>query len=182
MRSEITTVSKLLVVLVTALTASACADSGPTTDRDDARAGWRSTQIALGQAGIQTNWSVSGTVDENGASGMVSGVVACPEGGSMDLSVEGVADQAETSGSVSIDFDGCQADGVTIDGTLAYEGSVTETEVSASINGDLTWSGAAQGDCAVDVSATVSKDGATVSGNYAGGSMCGHDFADVFGG
>ncbi len=183
MRCRTSTLLNLSVVVVTALTVAACAgESEPTTNTEDARAGWRSTQVALGEAGIEAGWTISGTVDENGTSGMVTGLVTCPDGGSMDLHVQGVVDDTQTTGSVSIDFDGCEVDGVIIDGTLDYAGSVTDDEVSASIQGVLTWSGAAQGDCAIDLSASVSKDGASVSGNDTGGSMCGHDFADVFGG
>ncbi|MEM6996293.1 MAG: hypothetical protein AAF721_37645 [Myxococcota bacterium] len=175
--------TRLLATIVIALTASACAgEDGPPADKDSARAGWRSTQMALGEAGVQAGWAASGNIDADSVTGMVTGTVACDEGGSLTLSADGEVSNTETAGSVSIAFDGCEVDGVTIDGTLDYAGSVTQTEVTASIYGDLTWSGNATGHCAIELEARVATNGTMVSASSTGGSMCGYELAEVFGG
>lgn len=172
---------RILALCVATLTATACGDeASPTTDKDSARTGWISTEKALGEVGL--GLTAMGSVNEDGVMGSVTGTAECPDGGSVSVEAEGAVDDSMTSGSLAIDFDGCQVDGVTIDGSLEYRGKVTEAEVTASIHGDLTWSGAATGDCAIDIEASVSNDGSTASGSAVNGGMCGYDFADVLGG
>ena len=67
-----------------------------------------------------------------------------------------------------------------IDGQLDYGARVTETEVTAEVHGDLTFSGDAEGTCAIDIEARVTSEAvgasATVNGN-----LCGYGWAEVFG-
>jgi hypothetical protein len=72
-------------------------------------------------------------------------------------------------------FDGCEADGVVIDGHLELDAEVTDAEVSSSILGDLTFSGDAQGTCEVDIGANVTST--TVSAHS---SVCGFAYDELF--
>ena len=171
-----------LALALFSLTATGCneGDAAPTTDKVSARNGWHSTEQALGQAGIQTGWSGGGMVGPDGVTGAVMGTVECPDGGSMEVDAAGEVTDDLVSGGVVIDFYGCSADGVTIDGTLEYSGRVTEDEVVASINGDLEWSGEADGQCSIDLEASVSAAGVSVGGSAVGGEMCGYGWDEVF--
>ncbi len=165
------------------LLATACAEGDePTTDLRSAKTGWQSTEIALAGAGVQTGFSGSGMVGPDGVEGVVMGAVECPDGGSLSVEAEGEVRDDLVDATLSIEFDGCTADGVTIDGSLSYSGRVTPEEVKAEIHGDLDWSGDVEGTCAVDIEATVTKDSASVSGSSVSGGLCGHAWTDVFGG
>lgn len=168
----------LLVLLVTA-----CSQGNePTADLDSARSGWRSTEVALATAGIQTGWSGSAMVGPDGVHGIVMGAVDCPDGGSLNVDAEAEVSEGHTEGELSITFDGCNADGVTIDGAITYAAVVDTTngtDVTAEIHGELEWSGDAEGACAVDIEAHVSTAGASASSSVSGG-LCGHAWTDVF--
>lgn len=170
--------------LLLLLTGACAGDEEPTTDLRSARTGWESTEIALAGAGVQTGWSGSGMVGPDGVEGHAMGTVECPDGGSLTVDADGEvsSDHDRVEATLSIEFDGCTADGVTIDGSLSYGGLVTPEEVTAEIHGDLEWSGDAQGVCAIDIEATVTRDGASVSGSTVSGGLCGHAWSDVFGG
>ncbi len=173
--------ARLLILCVATMSATACEeDASPTTDKQTARAGWVSTQAALGEAGV--DFTAMATVNEDGAMGTVTGTVECPEGGSMDVEVVGAVDDSMVSASVEIAFIACEVDGVVTDGSLDYSGLVTETEVSASFNGDLTWSGSVTGECAIDLEARVTTDGVTATGSSINGGLCGWGFSEVFDG
>ena len=112
------------------------------------------------------------------------GVVECPDGGSLSVDADGEVsgDHDRVEATLSIAFDGCTADGVTIDGSLSYAGLVTPEEVTAGIHGDIEWSGDVEAECAIDIEATVTRDGASVAASTVSGGLCGHAWADVFGG
>jgi hypothetical protein len=171
------------IPFVFVLLATACSEGDePTTDVDSARSGWRSTEIALAEAGIQTGWSGSGTVGPDGVEAQAMGTVECPGGGSMTVDAEGEVTEDRTEAMLSIAFDGCVADGVTIDGSMSYAGRVTSEDVTAEIHGDLEWSGDTEGTCAVDIEASVTRDGPSVTASSVSGGLCGHAWNDVFGG
>ena len=154
-------------------------------DSGDAARGWRSTQTAMSGAGVSAApapGSVSGTgsVGPDGVTGIATGTFDCPDGGSLAIRGEGDVTSSDVSGAVSLEFDGCTADGVTIDGTLDYQGTVDANHVAATISGELTWSGAVQGDCAIDVSAEVTANGVSSSAELHG-DVCGHAWADLKG-
>lgn len=150
----------------------------PTQSKADARMGWRNTQTALASAGVTTAWSGSGMVDADGVSGTVMGEVACAGGGSMHVAAEGEVDDAKVHGQLRIEFNDCTVDDVTIDGFLDYEGTVEEHRVAAEYHGDLEWSGAVSGTCAIDASAEVTTSGTNVGVHVTGG-VCGHDWGDL---
>ena len=175
MTSSRTTIPCLLLLL-----ASACAeDEGPTTDLRSARTGWQSTEIALAGAGIQTGLSGSAMVDPDGVEGVVMGAVDCPDGGSLNVQAEAEVTDDLVDGELSIEFDNCSADGVTIDGSLSYGAHVTDAEVSAEMHGNLEWSGNVDGSCAMDLEVTVTKDGPNAGASTISGGLCGHAWTDV---
>jgi hypothetical protein len=154
--------------------------SGP-ANLDSARAGWRSTELVIAQAGINVQGgSSSVTIDENGVSTMVTGSMSCPEGGSVALDVDAQTSEELVASTVVLELDGCGADGVVIDGHLETATEVTDTEVSTSIIGDLSFSGEAQGTCEVDIGTTVTHDAWSTSvSSHA--SVCGFGYDELFG-
>lgn len=175
--------STLPFVLV--LLAAACSvGDGPTADLGSARSGWRSTEVALAGAGIRTGWSGSATVGEGGVQGQAMGTVECPDGGSMTVDAEADVTEGRTAGELSITFDDCVAEGVTIDGAISYAAVVTTsetmTDVTAEVHGELDWSGDAEGTCAIDIEAHVATGDGTATTSVSGG-LCDHAWIDVFG-
>ncbi len=174
----------VLSVVTASLALGACGSEGDPPTEEGARTGWRSTQTALSSVGVDVNasaqWMASGMVDENGASAMVTGVLPCPDGGSMEIDSSGEVTETRVFADLRIEFDGCEADGVVIDGYLHQIGEVTETKVSAEISGELVWTGAAEGTCDIDLSADVTTDGASASGSF-GGKMCGYGYDQLWG-
>jgi hypothetical protein len=174
--------SRSAIPFLLVLLATACSEGDePTADLDSARNGWRSTELALAEAGIQTGWSGSGMVGPEGVDAELMGTVECPDGGSLTIDAEAEVTDESTEATLTIAFDGCIADGVTIDGEMTYAALVTPTEVTAEMHGDLEWSGDAEGTCAIDIEASVTKDGASVAANSVSGGLCGHAWTEVFG-
>ena len=130
-----------------ALVLSACADDGE-VDSSTSR-GWRAMNMAVGES--EEEWSAG--VDAEGKLSLDS---ACAAGGSATITG---SYGGENEYEVSIVFDGCTADGVVISGELALQASVeitdSSTSVSVSYGGELTWSGAAEGSCVIDVDAEL---------------------------
>lgn len=172
----------ILSLVTASLALGACGSEGDPPDEDGARTGWRSTQTALAGAGVdvQAQWMASGTIDDNGVTGMVTGTLPCPDGGSLEVESTGEVTEQHVFGDVRIEFDGCEADGVVIDGYLHQTGEVTETKVSSQVSGELVWTGAAQGTCDIDLEANVTTDGVSASGSF-GGKMCGYGYDELWG-
>jgi hypothetical protein len=174
--------SRSAIPFLLVLLAAGCSEGDESTaDLDSARSGWRSTELALAEAGIQTGWSGSGTVGPDGVEAQAMGTVECPDGGSLSVDAEAEVTDESTEAALSIAFDGCVADGVTIDGAMSYAARVTPTEVTAEVHGELDWSGDAEGTCAVDIEASVTRDGQSVTANSVSGGLCGHAWTEVFG-
>lgn len=167
-----------VLVLPLILSTLAC-EAEPTQSEADARIGWRSTQQALGDAGVTTA-SGTATVDPDGVSAMATGTTDCEGGGSMHVVADADVEDDRVQARLQIDFDACTVDDVTIDGSLDYEALVEEHHVVAEYHGDLEWSGAVSGSCAVDASADVSTEGSSAS-VHVSGSVCGHDWASLGG-
>jgi hypothetical protein len=130
---------------------------------DSARAGWRSA-----------------TIDQNGVSTMVTGSVSCPEGGTLKLDADAQTSEDLVATTLEIEFDGCGADGVVIDGHFEIAAEVTDTKVSTLMTGDLWFSGDAQGTCEIDIGATVTDDASSTSVS-SHGSVCGFGYDELFG-
>jgi hypothetical protein len=169
----------LALCTLTAL-AFGCQSNDEPADVDSARAGWRSTELVMGEVGIPVQWSGSATIDQNGVTAMATGTVACPEGGSVTLDADAQTSDDLVASTLELEFDGCGADGVVIDGHLVLAAEVTDPEVSSSITGDLTFSGDAEGTCEVDIGSTVTKDGSSTSVS-AHASVCGFGHDVLFG-
>ncbi|MCR9159749.1 MAG: hypothetical protein ACE37F_05325 [Nannocystaceae bacterium] len=167
------------VLTMTCLLGAACdAESEPTTDRDSARAGWLATGHALEEAGLEGVLSFDASVSEDGASAMATGTVDCPEGGTVSVEAAAEATQSDAAADLDIRFANCAADGVTIDGGLSFSAYASETVAEVSMSGDLEFSGAAEGECALDLSLRASANGESASGEISG-SMCGWSWDEL---
>ena len=155
------------------LATAACGDD---ISKNEAERGWRSTQEVMAKAGVGAGLSVSGMVGPDGVSGSVEGTVDCPEGGRLALSSNGEVTADEVTADLHLEFDGCKADGVTIDGSLDYVAEVSAERVYASYQGELTWSGKAKGSCIVDATAEVTSGG--VKASYSG-DVCGFAWSEL---
>jgi hypothetical protein len=155
-------------LLTLAILLPACADDE--VDGDVSR-GWRATSLAIGNQTSQ--WQAQADAD-----GTLTGELTCPSSG--HYTIEGSITD-ENHFDVSVGFEGCTADGVTISGHLALHADVTVTDNSSRVHvdyeGELEWSGAAEGSCDVDMVADVAV---SVSGNDASvdasfhGHVCGY--------
>lgn len=147
---------------------------------DSARAGWRSAELVMAEAGIAVPLSGSATIDQNGVSAMVTGTVPCPEGGSLTVDADAQTSEDLVTATLEIELDGCGANGVVIDGYLEYAAEVTDEEVSASMTGDLSFSGDVEGTCEIDIGTTVTHDESSTSvSSHA--SVCGFGYDELFG-
>ena len=153
-----------------ALVCLACAADEPVSD--DVSKGWRATQLAYGSD--QAEWEQGVDID-----GSLDLDLECPDGGSY-RAVGTYTNNQDFD--LTIEFAQCAADGVVIDGHLALQGLVAVTENSSRVeveyDGELTWSGDAEGSCAIDmttkVAVSVDDDSADVDVE-AHGSICGYD-------
>lgn len=160
-----------LSLLFVALAPLACAEDEAVAD--DVASGWRTTSKVMGEQ--QLMWDAE--ADEDGD---LAAMGTCPDGGS--ASVEGTYDSEEEL-SVTMTFDGCRAEGITIAGNLAMTTELVveddSVEIDSTMRGSLRWSGAVEGSCAIDmrISARGGADGsAAVS---ISGDLCGYDAYDV---
>ena len=159
-----------LVISIPVLLFIGCAGDEPPSD--DATKGWRATQLAFGDD--QAEWEQGVDVD-----GSLDVSLDCPDGGSY-RAVGTYA--ANDTFDLSVEFEGCGADGVVIDGTLALHAEVDidehGTRVETTYEGELTWSGEANGSCGIDMSASVvvavDDDSADVDAEFHG-DICGYD-------
>jgi hypothetical protein len=155
--------------------------AGEPADLDSARAGWRSTELVMAEAGIDVQVSSSSVnVDENGVSAMMTGSMSCPEGGSLTLDTDTQVTDDLVATHLVLEFDGCGADGAVLDGHLETATEVTDAEVSTSITGELSFSGAAQGTCEIDIGTTVTHE-ASSSSVSSHASVCGFGYDELLG-
>ncbi len=164
-------------IAATCLLTAGCegGDTEPTTDRDSARQGWLATGHALEDAGLEGVLTFNATVTEDGGAAMAMGTVECPDGGTLtvEAAAEASISDANAEADLEIRFAGCSSDGVTIDGELSYYAFASETRVELEMSGDLRFSGAAEGECALDLSLQASSNGTGSASGNIGGSMCG---------
>lgn len=139
---------------------------------DDATKGWRATQLAIGET--QNDWKDISEVD-----GSLDVDLECTGGGS--YRVVGSVTDNETF-DVSLDFDNCSAENVVIDGSLSMHAEIEVTEnssrVAVSYDGDLKWSGAAEGSCSIDATMLVAVQSDASSSEVdveVHGDICGYD-------
>ena len=145
-----------------------CGEEEPS---DDATNGWRATQLAIGQS--QGDWAdvaVDGSLDVD---------LDCAGGGSYRVVGSYSDDQAFD---LTLEFDGCAAEDVVIDGALSMHAEVevseNSTRVAVSYDGELSWSGAAKGSCGINATALVAvqSDGNSSEVDVEfHGEICGYD-------
>jgi len=150
---------------------------GEPADLDSARAGWHSVELVMDEIGVDVQWgSSSVTVDDNGSFAMATGTMPCPEGGILKLVTDTQVTDYISAAYLELEFDGCGADGVVIDGHLETATEVTDTKSSSSIAGHLSFSGDAHGTCEIDIETIVTDDSAS---SHA--SVCGFGYDALFG-
>jgi hypothetical protein len=156
------------LLLTSAFLLPACADGD---DPDpDAVAGWRAASTALGSQGAQ--WQGEADVD-----GTLDTDLVCPSGG--QYVVEGnISDANEFD--VSVTFDGCNEGGVLISGHLSLHAEVEVTESSSRVHvdyqGELTFTGEAEGSCEIDMVIDVEAQGGNDPSAHVSvhGEICGY--------
>lgn len=157
------------LALSTTLAACSASDGGDDPSPDASR-GWRATNLVVADG--QAEWD--GEVD---ASGQLTYDLACPDGGAYHL--EGTYSN-ENEYALTLSFQDCASEGVTIGGHLELEASISITEtrshVAVDYHGELTFSGNASGSCAIDMTAEVTADssgGGSAEVEYHG-NVCGY--------
>lgn len=161
--------------------------------------GSQSTDVSLDQEATARAWSATDDVLRDGAQEAIHALVqdstsrshvhACPGGGDIEFEVDAgySADLllgANVEFDFKVDFNQCVKAGLTIDGEIDYEKSASLTMLGAQSDldweGELTWSGWANGDCDIDVeseaalSPTLLGNGVNGSFEYTG-EICGFD-------
>lgn len=175
----------LALCTLTALTFG-CHHSEEQAPLDDARAGWHATETAIaaagigmqwnGPAGLDLDWDDAAALDPHGLSSMGPTSVPCPEGGSLKLDIDAQTSETLVGASVGIEFDGCGAEGVVIDGQLEYAAELSGLKLSTSMTGDLSFSGAAEGACEIDIGTSITWAGASSHRH-----LCGFEYDELFG-
>ena len=99
--------------------------------------------------------------------------VDCPNGGT--VSVTGETDALGTDWDLDLTYNMCQSDGFTIDGMLNYSGTTTQTQSNFSMDGQLEFSGEAEGSCkmSVESSTNLETQQFTLSANICGQKVSG---------
>jgi len=165
------------ILFLSLVAIGACAqDDG---DVETAAQGWRAASIALdeGTAQLEEQADVEGHGDVT---------VGCPGGGQLHLTGTALIESGATGEHVSVaadvEFDGCAAEGVVIDGTLHVRTEVTTTETSTTVDvdydGTLQWSGEIEGSCDLDVEGQIATESAGDQFEVRvemSGSVCGAD-------
>ena len=177
------TMPKYCLVFVTALSLTACGDTPQPENRNassDIEQGWQATQAILDDA-TSVDGQALMAVDIP-----ISFGYTCPGGGTAQFEGQAAANiiygEADANFSYDVTFDGCSAHGVVIDGSLAYAKSAELRagimETSLSWVGELTWSGAVEENCTIDVTGAASVSMSTQGFSYESsmdGSICGAD-------
>lgn len=121
---------------------------------------------------------------------------ACLEGGSSSIKGTMVQegsfdpDNPQAGGSLAFSFDltmkfdGCTSQGVTIDGKMTYvmDAEIDDTAGTSSYtfdyDGFVEFTGAVEGACAVEASGSLSQDGSSVQATYEG-NICGYSAEEL---
>ncbi len=156
---------RLLVFPCVLALSSACGGASDDGDRESASQGWRAASAALQSASAD----FQAQVDAGNPEGID---VACPQGGRVML--EGEFEPAQFD--FTVRFEGCASEGVVVDGELSYTGASTASRVEFEYVGELSFSGAVQMNCPIDMSGMTetSVEGMNVSAQAElRGSICG---------
>jgi hypothetical protein len=135
---------------------------GDTLTEEKATQAFGSMQSAMGGAVAKVQDATVGK-----ASGRVEVSAPCSGGGSVSATGAWVTGE---SLSLDLGFDGCEVQGVAIDGELSYDATGDSTHVTLTVEGQLDFSGAVTGSCDVDLTVDV-----TAARTQVDGSVCGFD-------
>jgi hypothetical protein len=121
----------------------------------------------------------------------------CAQGGTATLNgsisvPDEQSEEIDTDMNLSVEYQGCAENGITLDGDLSYSSSISQdasgsTEMSLAMTGDLAFSGDIEETCSIDVSIDVSIQlGDFEGGDFdfdiqvdASGNFCGYDINDL---
>lgn len=148
---------------------------------EDAKTAWQSTRNAL-----------NSEPNADALSAVASYSADCADGGGVQFDSTGSIEEAEITAvnfSYEVTYSDCVRDGVTINGTLTYEGEVLADStgdsalmrVQESYNGDLTYTGEVNGSCVSDMQGVVEVGATGITISYSG-TFCGYEgetFKDV---
>ena len=151
-----------LSLLCLSLGCSTGADDG---DAESAAEGWRAASAAMQQAAADFDAEV-----EPGDTDRID--VSCPEGGTIILD----GGSTDEGFDFTISFDACGTQGVRIEGELSYTGQATASSLEFEYVGELSFSGAVDLTCTIDMSGKTSTtiEGMNVSAEAElRGSICG---------
>lgn len=134
------------------------------------------TESALTTLSTATGVGVSAALDVSVDSGQASVTATgnCLGGGTVAASGMVQASAESASYSLDLTYDACAVGGISMDGVLSYEGSASETSISFSMQGEVTFSGQIEGTCSIDIEMTIDSQTASFS---AEGNACGNSFS-----
>lgn len=157
-----------------ALALAYCGDDDESSglNEADAQKAYGAVFYVLGQAtsAAESALTQAATVDVN-----IDFTYQCEGGGTLDL--VGTLHGSDYFASFDYDatFNGCSAQGITMDGDLAYSLDVAETQtgydMDYSMNGDLEFSGGVEGSCDIELNMTMSNGQYEFNGEFCGQSM-----------
>lgn len=135
------------------------------------------TQVALSSLSEASDVGVEAAIDVSETSGQVSvdATATCFGGGTVSASGTIQADSDSSSLSLDLIYETCTLDDLVIDGVMSYEGSATETSLSFSMRGQVTFSGAIEGTCTINVEMRLDSQSGSITIN---GSACGNSVSE----
>lgn len=154
-----TSILASILLLAVATSLGACgSEENDTLTLEQANEAFGSTSSAL--------ISVDGTaVDASQSGSEISASASCTGGGSAAVSGTFTDEQSFT---LSVDFEGCSQDGLTMDGNLDYGAVVTDNGVAIVMDGTLSYSGNFEATCRFDIRLAINLDGVEVDGSVCG--------------
>ena len=156
---------KLAAIALVSLVACASNDDSPTTSKQDAKHALVGATSSIGSAQSKQAANLTSAVHVS---------APCQSGGTVAL--DGTADIGPIQKyDLDAAFAACATPDGTLDGALHYAYTLSGTDFTAALTGQLDWTGA-QGavSCAFDLHVAIASASVSVSGT-----VCGYDLADL---
>lgn len=172
---------KLGYLVLGAALSTALVGCGGELDEGEAQVAWEATNSVLTSGSARMS-AAGGGEDGEGAGLTLNFDFTCPEGGTANFTGALTGELGTGGFNYTVGYQDCGADGVVINGDLAYDLTVVYDKGSAGTTmtfvGDLDYTGEVRGTCEIDMTGSTSTTwggGAfTASVDYQG-SICGHD-------
>lgn len=166
---------------------TACGES-PANDLSRSEA-WQASQAVASSSTAASTAAGASFITYSQA---ISGTVPCPDGGSITVDGEAMADSDATGTALtilaSIEYSSCTYDTITLDGSLNQEivfaSSGSSAQATLNLNGALWFTGDIEGSCSIQMNLEASgtilpSTGASTASATLSGSFCGHDLAEL---